>query len=85
MDHEIDKQEPSGKEGGQVKVGDKVWVRAIVEGFVIGGVRIQGLCGGGFWTVVSDLRPEAEMLDRTELIAKHNKEIEVQGERAQSR
>jgi hypothetical protein len=26
MDHEIDKQEPSGKEGGQVKVGDKVWV-----------------------------------------------------------
>jgi hypothetical protein len=34
---------------------------------------------------VSDLRPEAEMLDRTELIAKHNKEIEVQGERAQSR
>jgi hypothetical protein len=30
MDHEIDKQEPSGKEGGQVKVGDTVWIKAKV-------------------------------------------------------
>jgi hypothetical protein len=64
----------------QVKVGDKAWVKVIVEGFVIGGVRVQGLCGGGFWTVVSDLRPESEMLDAKELTSKHNKEIEVQGE-----
>jgi hypothetical protein len=26
MDHEIDKQEPSSTEGGQMKAGDKVWV-----------------------------------------------------------
>jgi hypothetical protein len=26
MDHEIDNEKPSGKEGGEVKVGDKVWV-----------------------------------------------------------
>jgi len=26
MDHEIDKQDPSSKEGGEMKVGDKVWV-----------------------------------------------------------
>jgi hypothetical protein len=30
MDHETNKQEPSGKEGGQVRVGDTVWVRAKV-------------------------------------------------------
>jgi hypothetical protein len=80
MDHETNKQEPSSKEGGEVKVGDKVWVRAIIEEFVVGGVRVQGLCGGGFWTVTKDLRPEAEMLDGSELIANHNKGIEVQGE-----
>ena len=80
MDHETNKQEPSGKEGGEMKAGDKVWVRATIEEFVVGGVRVQGLCGGGFWTVTKDLRPEAEMLDGSELIANHNKEIEVQGE-----
>ena len=80
MDHEIDKQEPSSTEGREMKAGDKVWVRAIIEGFVVGGVRVQGLCGGGFWTVTKDLRPEAEMLDGAELVAKYNKGIEVQGE-----
>jgi hypothetical protein len=30
MDHKTNKQEPSSKEGGQVKKGDKVWVRATV-------------------------------------------------------
>jgi hypothetical protein len=38
------------------------------------------LCGGGFWTVTKDLRPESKMLDGSELIANHNKGIEVQGE-----
>jgi hypothetical protein len=80
MDQQTNEQEPSSKEGGEMKVGDKVWVRAIIEGFVVGGVRVQGLCGGGFWTVAKDLRPEAEMLDGSELIANHNKGIEVQGE-----
>jgi hypothetical protein len=27
----------------QLKVGDKAWVKVIVEGFVIGVVRVQGL------------------------------------------
>jgi hypothetical protein len=80
MDHEIDKQNPRSKEGGQVKVGDTVWVRATIEGFVVGGVRVQGLCGGGFWTVTKDLRPDAAIPNRNELVSKHNKEIEVQGE-----
>jgi acyl-CoA thioesterase FadM len=30
MDQQADKQEPSSKEGGQVKVGDTVWVKAKV-------------------------------------------------------
>ena len=30
MDHEIDKQKPSSTEGGQVRVGDTVWVKAKV-------------------------------------------------------
>jgi hypothetical protein len=57
MDQQTDKQEPSGKEGGQVRVGDKVWVKAIVEFAEPGSVRIAGLCGGGFWTVEDDCRP----------------------------
>jgi hypothetical protein len=30
MDHEIDKQDPSSKEGGQVKAGDFVWIKCKV-------------------------------------------------------
>ena len=30
MDHEVNKQEPSSTEGGQVRVGDTVWVKAKV-------------------------------------------------------
>ena len=30
MDHETDKQDARSKEGGQVQVGDTVWVRAKV-------------------------------------------------------
>jgi hypothetical protein len=82
MDHETNKQETSGTEGGEMKVGDKVWVKAIIEGFVVGGVRVQGLCGGGFWTVTKDLRHDAAIPSGNELVSKHNKGIEVQGERA---
>ena len=82
MDHKTDEQEPSGTEGGQVsyKAGDKVWVRAIIEGFVVGGVRVQGLCGGGFWTVAKDLRPDAAIPNGNELVSNHKQGIEVQGE-----
>jgi len=57
MRETTDKQESSGTEGGQVRVGDKVWVKAIVEFAEPGSVRIAGLCGGGFWTVEDDCRP----------------------------
>ena len=30
MDHETNKQEPSSKEGGEMRVGDTVWVKAKV-------------------------------------------------------
>ena len=40
-----------------MKIGDKVWVKAIVEFAEPGSVRIAGLCGGGFWTVEKDCRP----------------------------
>jgi len=80
MDHETNEQDSRSKEGGQMKAGDKVWVRAIIEGFVVGGVRVLGLCGGGFWTVTKDLRPDAGIPNESELISKHNKGIEVQGE-----
>jgi hypothetical protein len=60
MDHEIDKQEPSSKEGGQVKVGDKVWVLCEVidrkrnEAFA----RVEvGSRQGRAWVDVSDCRP----------------------------
>jgi hypothetical protein len=80
MRETTNKQEPSSTEGGKMKAGDKVWVRAIIEGFVVGGVRVQGLCGGVFWTVAKDLRPDAAMPNGNELVSKHNKGIEVQGE-----
>ena len=30
MDHEIDNEKPSGKEGGEMKAGDFVWVKCKV-------------------------------------------------------
>ena len=80
MDQQTDEQDARGTEGREMKAGDKVWVRATVEEFVAGGVRVQGLCGGGFWTVTKDLRPDAAMPDGNELVSKHNERIEVQGE-----
>ena len=80
MDQQTNEQDARSTEGGQMKAGDKVWVRAIIEEFVVGGVRVQGLCGGGFWTVTKDLRPDAAIPNGNELITNHNKGIEVQGE-----
>jgi hypothetical protein len=59
MDHEIDNEKPSSKEGGQVKVGDKVWVLCEVTGFDrrTGQVRVSGPYGGNFWTMTSECRP----------------------------
>jgi hypothetical protein len=61
MDHEIDKQEPSGTEGGEVKykVGDSAWVLCEITGFDrrTGQVKVSGPYGGSFWTIASECRP----------------------------
>ena len=59
MDQQTDKQEPSSKEGGQVKAGDKVWVLCEVTGFDrrTGQAKVSGPYGGNFWTMASECRP----------------------------
>jgi hypothetical protein len=50
MDHEIDKQEPSSKEGGGVKVGDVVWVKAkVVEVDNVSARLTTEVYGQSFW------------------------------------
>ena len=86
MDHETNKQEPSSKEGGEMKVGDNVWVLCEVLQVDRDHVRLlqsthaPGSSSNVFWSAQKHCRPEAKMLDGTELIASHNKGIEVQGE-----
>jgi len=83
MDHEIDKQDPSSTEGGQVSYakGDVVWVRATVVHNSPSSLYMELDCNcQEIIAIKSDCRPEAEMLDGTELILEHNKGIEVQGE-----
>jgi hypothetical protein len=58
MDHEIDKQEPSSKEGGQVKVGDKVWVLCEVVNQSESSVWVKvGFRDGWVWVDENDCRP----------------------------
>ena len=64
----------------EFKVGDKVWVLCEVKDKVDGTVQVEGAKGATFWIYAGHCRPEAKMLDGTELVAKHNKGIEVQGE-----
>ena len=86
MDQQADKQEPSSKEGGEVKAGDFVWVKCEVLQVDRDHVRLlqsthaPGSSSNVFWSAIKHCRPEAEMLDGSELIANHNKGIEVQGE-----
>jgi hypothetical protein len=83
MRETIDKQEPSSKEGGQVSYakGDVVWVRATVVYNSPSSLYMELDCNcQEVIAIKSDCRPEAEMLDGSELIANHNKGIEVQGE-----
>jgi hypothetical protein len=70
MDHEIDEQDARSTEGGEVKVGDKVWVLCEVTGFDrrTGQVKVSGPYGGNFWTMASECRPvepasSSEILD----------------------
>jgi hypothetical protein len=83
MDRETNKQEPSSTEGGEVSYakGDVVWVRATVVHNSPSSLYMELDCNCQEVIVIkSDCRPEAEMLDWIELIAKYNKGIEVQGE-----
>jgi hypothetical protein len=86
MDQQTNQQEPSSKEGGQVKVGDKAWVLCEVLQVDRDHVRLlqsthaPGSSSNVFWSAQKHCRPEAEMIDGTELVAKYNKGIEVQGE-----
>jgi hypothetical protein len=58
MDHETNKQEPSSKEGGEIKVGKKVWVLCEVEEVhPEGEILVSGLHEGAFWVSQSDCRP----------------------------
>jgi hypothetical protein len=58
MREATNKQEPSSTEGGQVKIGDKVWVRARVED--ARGERVQFLFGSNWtlWLPASECRPD---------------------------
>jgi len=80
MDHETDKQDSRSTEGGEMKAGDKVWVLCEVKDKVDGTVRVEGAKGATWWMYADHCRPEAKMLDSTELASKYSKGIEVQGE-----
>ena len=58
MDQQADKQEPSSTEGGEVKVGDKVWVLCEVKQALPDGFQVKGCSGGApFWALAEDCRP----------------------------
>ena len=63
------------------KIGDNVWVKCKVVEFHENLIKVTGSGRDNwFWAGREQCRPEAEMLDGTELVAKYNKGIEVQGE-----
>jgi acyl-CoA thioesterase FadM len=50
MDYKTDNEKPSGKEGGQVQVGDTVWVRAkVVEVDNVSARLTTEVYGQSFW------------------------------------
>jgi hypothetical protein len=50
MDYKIDNKKPSGKEGGQVRVGDTVWVKAkVVEVDNVSARLTTEVYGQSFW------------------------------------
>jgi hypothetical protein len=76
MDHETNKQEPSGTEGGKVKAGDKVWVEARIEN--VRGERVQIMLGSDrtLWLSASDCRP-VEPLNCSEIPNSSSEPIKV--------
>jgi hypothetical protein len=57
MDQQTNKQEPSSTEGGEMKVGDKVWVLATVELEEREDLRLRFQNGWNSWAPASDCRP----------------------------
>jgi hypothetical protein len=81
MDHETDKQEPSSKEGRQMKAGYFVWVKCKVLEPCESLIKVTPSGDENwFWAGRGQCRPEAAIPNGNELVAKHNKGIEVQGE-----
>jgi hypothetical protein len=65
----------------EFKAGDKVWVLCKVIEPCESLIKVTPSGDDNwFWAGRGQCRPEAEMLDGTELILEHNKGIEVQGE-----
>jgi hypothetical protein len=81
MDQQTNKQKPSGKEGGEMKAGDFVWVKCKVIEPCESLIKVTPSGDDNwFWAGRKQCRPEAEMIDGTELVSKHKQESEVQGE-----
>jgi hypothetical protein len=57
MDHETNKQEPSGKKGGEMKAGDMVWVLAKVEQKDNADLQLRFGSEFTLWLPASDCRP----------------------------
>jgi hypothetical protein len=57
MDHETDKQEPSGTEGREMKVGDKVWVEVTVLDISQNSVLVRGYADKAWWMRDIDCKP----------------------------
>jgi hypothetical protein len=58
MDQQTNDEKPSSTEGGEVKVGDKVWVQCEVKQALPDGFQVKG-CSGGipFWVLADYCRP----------------------------
>jgi hypothetical protein len=62
MDHETDEQEPSSKEGGEMKVGDKVWVQCEVVEIHENLIKVTGSSKDNwFWAGRGQCRPVEEL------------------------
>jgi hypothetical protein len=81
VDNETNSEGTSGKDGGKMKLGDKVWVKATVVEVDNTGARLTTeVYGQRFWAANRECRHECDMLDGTERITNYKTRIEVQGE-----
>jgi hypothetical protein len=82
MDHEIDKQEPSSTEGGQVKVGDKLILRhdRYTEILTVEAITKTGRVKAGGYVFNADLRKRGRGYGQAE-VATQEKLEEIEAER----